>query len=95
MLITGIKGVGQKLLSRLECGPASMLEKAWSGLRDTKFSTIPKASLDNELLIIGYWRWNEVDKVSQLKAVLDVTKQGKLKKGNLEECISNFSLWPY
>jgi hypothetical protein len=27
--------------------------------------------------------------------VLDVTKQGKLKKGNLEECISNFSLWPY
>ena len=71
--------------------PASMQEQAWSGLRDTEFSMIPKVSLDDELLIMGYWRWSGVNKVSQLKKVLDATKQGMLKKGNLEECVSSVS----
>jgi hypothetical protein len=70
--------------------PTSMQDKAWSGLRDTDFSMISNVVLDDELLI-GYWRWSVVNKVSELKKVLDVTPQGKLKKGNLEECVNSVS----
>ena len=63
--------------------PTSMQEQAWSGLRDTELSRIPKVSLDDELLIIGFWRWSSVNKVVELKKVLNSTPQCKLLKSNL------------
>ena len=69
--------------------PTSMQEQAWSGLRDTESSMIPKVSLGDELLIIGYWRWSLVNKVAELKKVLDSTPRCKLRKTNLEECVKS------
>ena len=71
--------------------PTSMQEQAWSGLRDTEFSRIPKVSLDDELLIVGFWRWSSVNKVVELKKVLSSTPQCKLLKSNLDECLKSVS----
>ena len=48
------EGDKAKTIASASIWPASMQEQAWSGLRDTEFSAIPKTSLDDELLIIGY-----------------------------------------
>lgn len=56
-----------------------MLEQAFLCLRGAAGTYCFKSAIDDEVLIVGYWHYNQLNNVTKLYVVLESVKRGSYK----------------